>query len=112
MVDHDAGGAGHDQQDLHLANAVGLGDLVPVEDLQHYRLLGHLGQWHLCVHWSYLLLVFDWIQTHFELEGLVERWVEVLLDHLGLQLLNNGMAGCPTSLTQIEEITSCLSGSM
>ena len=52
MVDHDAGGAGHDQQDLHLANAVGLGDLVPVEDLQHYRLLGHLGQWYLCTRWS------------------------------------------------------------
>ena len=96
MVDDDAGGAVHDQhqQDLHLANAVGLGDLVPVEHLQHYRLLGHLGQWHLCVHWSYLLLVFDWIQTHFELEGLVERWVEALLDHLGLQLLNNRIERC------------------
>ena len=94
MVDHDAGGAGHDQHDLHLANAVRLGDLVPVEDLQHYRLLGHLSQWYLCTRWSYLLLVFNWIQTHFELEGLVERWVEVLLDHLGLQLLNNGIERC------------------
>ena len=52
MVDHDAGGAVHDQQDLHLANAVRLGDLVPVEHLQHYRLLGHLGQWYLCTRWS------------------------------------------------------------
>ena len=53
IVDHDAGGAVHDQQDLHLANAVGLGDLVPVEHLQHNRLLRHIGQRHLWVQFSH-----------------------------------------------------------
>jgi hypothetical protein len=35
------------ERDLHLADAVRLADLVPVEDLQDDRLLDHISQWNL-----------------------------------------------------------------
>ena len=75
------------QGDLHLPDPVRLRDLVPVKHLQHYRLLGHVSQRHLSVHSTVFSSIFSGFSTHFELEGLIERWVKSLLDDLGLQLL-------------------------
>ena len=74
------------QRDLDLPDPVRLGDLVPVKNLQHNRLLGHVSQGHLRVV-STVFSSISGFSTHFELEGLIECWVKSLLDDLGLQLL-------------------------
>ena len=75
------------QGDLHLPDPVRLRDLVPVKHLQHYRLLGHVSQRHLGLFQRFSRPFLSGFSTHFELEGLIERWVKSLLDDLGLQLL-------------------------
>ena len=96
------------QGDLHLPDPVRLRDLVPVKHLQHYRLLGHVSQRHLSVDSTVFSSIFSGFSTHFELEGLIERWVKGLLDDLGLQLLKRKWE----RVKQDADITSCLSGSM
>ena len=95
------------QRDLNLSDPVRLGDLVPVKNLQHNRLLGHVSQRHLSVV-STVFSSISGFSTHFELEGLIECWVKSLLDDLGLQLLKRKWE----CVKQDADITSCLSGSM